>query len=98
MCNIIYNVYDIEKVFFIGVIIFLLYVIIFQPQNIIQFFIYIALYYIPVNIIIIIMKKKDNIKIEDVEIVHRIFIILVGLIPIIGLFSKKTKMLYEIKN
>ncbi len=98
MCNIIYNVYDIEKVFFIGVIIFLLYVIIFQPQNIIQYFIYIALYYIPVNIIIIIMKKKDNIKIEDVEIVHRIFIILVGLIPIIGLFSKKTKMLYEIKN
>ncbi len=96
MCNKIYNLYDIEKIYFVGVIIFLLYVITFQPQNIIQFSIYLALYYIPVNITIILLKKKDNIKMEDVEIAHRIFIIVIGLIPIIGLFSKKTNELIKI--
>ncbi len=96
MCNTLYNIYDIEKIFFVGVIIFLLYIIIYQPQNIIQFSIYLALYYIPVNITIIIMKKKNKIKIEDVEFAHRIFIMLIGLIPIIGLFSKKTNQLIKI--
>ncbi len=98
MCNKIYNLYDIEKIFFVGVIIFLLYVITFQPQNIIQFSIYLALYYIPINITMIVLKNKDNIKMDDIEIAHRTFLLLIGLIPIIGLFSKKTNMLIKIDS
>ena len=96
MCS-INNIHSIEIIFFIGAIIFLFFIIILQPQNIIPYFIYLALYYIPINVIIIMVKNRNNIIMADVEIAHRIFLILIGLIPIIGMFNKKTNMLIEFK-
>jgi hypothetical protein len=96
MCS-INNIHSIEIIFFIAAIIFLFFIIILQPQNIIPYFIYLALYYIPINVIIIMVKNRNNIKMEDVEVAHRIFLILIGLIPIIGMFNKKTNMLIEFK-
>ena len=96
MCS-INNIHSIEIIFFIGAIIFLFFIIILQPQNIIPYFIYLALYYIPINVIIIMVKNRNNIIMADLEIAHRIFLILIGLIPIIGMFNKKTNMLIEFK-
>ncbi len=94
MCG-IYNILNIEKFFFIGVILFYLYIIIVEPYNIIAYSIYLALYHIPINIITIIVKKKDNIHIQDFEMAHRLLLIIIGLIPIIGLFNKKTNELIK---
>jgi hypothetical protein len=96
MCG-MYNILNIENFFFIGVIIFYLYIIVVEPYNIISYSIYLALYYIPINIMTIIIKKRDNIYIQDFEMAHRLLLIIIGLIPIIGLFNKKTNELIRFR-
>ena len=95
------NIYSyarkIEICFFAIYLIGSYYVMYKNPINVIPYNIYAALFYIPINILVIKQKKKDNIELHDFEMAHRIFFMSFGLIPIIGLFSEPVKKMLEFK-
>jgi hypothetical protein len=91
------SIYNIEKLYFAIFLIGSFYIISINPINIIPFSIYMALFYLPINIIIIRQKQKENIDIPDFEMGHRIIFIAIGLIPLIGLCSEPVKKILEFK-
>lgn len=84
---------NIEKIYLTIYLIGSFYVIYNNPVNIIPLSIYAALLYIPVNILMIKEKQKENIDIPDFEIGHRIIFLAIGLIPILAIFSDPTNRL-----
>jgi hypothetical protein len=92
------NIYNIEKTAFVIYLVSSYYVMYYNPANLIPFNIYVALFYLPINIMVIRQKKKDNIEINDFEMAHRIFFMSFGLIPIVGLFSEPVKKILQFKE
>ncbi len=91
------NIYNIEKIFFAIYLLGSYYVMYKNPLNLIPYNIYFTLFYIPVNIMVIKQKYKENKELHDFEMAHRIFFMSFGLIPLIGLFSEPVKKMLEFK-
>jgi hypothetical protein len=86
-------IYYSEKILFFLFLVMFLYIIYTEPINIIPLIIYFALIYIPINIFMIINKETT-----DVEMAHRLLFIVIGIIPILSLFSEPAKSLITIKS
>jgi hypothetical protein len=93
-----YNLYYIEKVYFVIYAICAYFIIAQNPINLIPLTIYTALFHIPLNLLILKKKKCSDEKIESVEFFHRIASIGVGLIPLLTLVSEPVQKLLEFKD
>ncbi len=82
------NIISIEKYVFFLFLVLSVFIIMNNPYNIIPFILYYALFYIPINLMVIYKKKKDKIYIPEFEFAHRIMFITIGIIPLLSPISK----------
>ncbi len=82
------NIFDIENYYFVLFLVLSLYIIIINPNNLIPFFIYSALFYIPINLIYIYQNKRYLIINQRFELAHRIMFITIGIIPLLSPISQ----------
>ncbi len=85
------NIISLEKYIFVLFLVLSLFVIINNPNNIIPFILYFALLYIPINLMVIHKKNKDNIEIPEFELAHRLMFLTIGIIPLLSPISQPIK-------
>ncbi len=92
------NIYNLEKFMFFLYIIGSYYILIKNPFNVIAFNIYSALAYAPINLLIIKDKNDNKEEISTFEMGHRLLLLFIGSIAIVGLFSKPVKQIITFKK
>ena len=75
----------IDNYIFVLFLVSTLYVLTINPNNLIPFFIYFALFYIPINLMVIYQNKK---YMPDFELAHRLMFIAIGTIPLLSAISQ----------
>ncbi len=85
MFNNIMRIKVIENYIFVLFLVSTLYVITINPNNLIPFVLYFALFYIPINLMVIYQNKKDM---PDFELAHRLMFIALGAVPLLSAISQ----------